>query len=118
MSVPGERRLIVVLSGLLAALLVLNATGLCAAIFAHTAAHRCCSTMKAPVRAGSMPRCCVTSDAPVIPISPSAPDLSHDSDEAAATPATVEAADAQPVVAPHLVLARSHRFLTIHQLLI
>src|ERR1051325_10072155 len=100
---------------LLTAILLLNAAGLCAALLASPPAHKCCPDQSS---AGSPSRCCITSGAPVIPVSTNEAGLSIWAALPVPGPAPLVLPSSESRIAQHPLFASSNIFLKFHQLLI
>ena len=100
---------------LLAVVLLLSAASLCAALTTRPP-HQCCPGKTSPASEASGSRCCLTSYAPVIPVSPNT-----DSPfiwAALLLPAAIELPRSEAFLVRHPLFASPHIFLKFHQLLI
>jgi hypothetical protein len=104
----------------LVALLVLNASGLCAALASQPAqqTHACCPTHGAPVRGTSVPHCCVTASTPVLAVAAGGPNAGDLAGLSATGPAAIQLPRADAGIVPPPRLSSSCLYLHFHQLLI
>jgi hypothetical protein len=104
----------------LVTLLVLNASGLCAALVIQPAqqTHACCPTHGAPVRSTSVPHCCLATSTPVLAVAFSGPNVGDWPVFSNAGPAAIQLPQADTGIVPPTGLRSPCLYLHFHQLLI
>ena len=108
------------LAVVLAVLLFFSASGLCAAFLPQVSqpTHPCCPNHGAPTRDASVPRCCVATGGPVIPVPVSGPEPVTWSTWAATSAGQTQPPAYEGVVVEQAVSVSSQLYLQFHQLLI
>jgi hypothetical protein len=105
---------------LLATVLILNASALCAVPFTQVSqpAHPCCPVHQSSHRDTTQAHCCLSAGAPVIPPAVSGPGNVLWTSSWVAGPAAIQLPAAEAVAVVRPLLASSPLFLQFHQLLI
>jgi len=101
-------------------LLVLNASGLCAALASQPSqqAHACCPTHRSPVRNTSVPHCCLATSTGVLTVAIGGPNAGDSAAFSNAGPAGIQLAQAGTGIVTPLRLPSPCLYLHFHQLLI
>ena len=107
-------------AALLVALLVLNASGLCAALVTRPTqrTHACCPTHGAPVRSTSLPHCCLVASTPVLAVVISGPNVVDSPVFSDALTGAIPVPQAGTGIVPAVHTPSLTLYLQFHQLLI